>query len=208
MSDSTAPSKAEAAARTRDLLIERARARFAERGYAAVGLAEIVADAGVTKGALYHHFDGKSDLFRAVVARVHAEVGERVAAAADAETDPWRQLLSGCEAFLRASTDPAAQRILLIDGPAVLGWSEWKSLDAAASQRQLTESIEELIAAGVLAPRPVAPIVHLLSGAMNEAALWLAQSREETELSATMRTLTVMMAALRDPEGGLGGLPP
>ncbi|ADD41651.1 TetR/AcrR family transcriptional regulator [Stackebrandtia nassauensis] len=199
MAKPTAPGKAEAAAQTRDRLVSRARSLFARRGYADVGLTEIVAHAGVTKGALYHHFDSKADLFRAVIAQVHDEVGERVAAAAEASEDPWEQLLHGCDAFLRASVDPVTQRILLIDGPAVLGWREWKALDASASERHLTEMIEELIEEEVLPTQPVKPLVHLLSGAMNEAALWLAHASGPDDIAATMRALTAMLDGLRRP---------
>lgn len=195
----TIRSRTEAAADTRERLVSRARSLFAQRGYTDVGLSEIVTEAGVTKGALYHHFGSKADLFRAVLARVHGEVGERVAAAAETGDDPWDRLLLGCDAFLRASGDPVARRILLVDGPAVLGWSEWKALDAAASERHLTEAIEELVSAGIFAEQPIPPVVHLLSGAMNEAALWLAHSSGPDDIAATMRTLTAMLTALRRP---------
>src|SRR5690606_7749623 len=85
---------------TRTALITEARRRFARQGYAAVGLTEIVAAAGVTKGALYHHFGSKAALFQAVVQQVQQEVADRVAAAAEAHTQPWDQLVAGCEAFL------------------------------------------------------------------------------------------------------------
>lgn len=109
---------------TRRALVRESRELFATRGYAAVGLAEIVRAADVTKGALYHHFDSKADLFRAVLEQVQQEVAQRVATIAEAENDPWAQLTAGCRAFLTTSTDPEIQRIMLIDGPAVLGWNE------------------------------------------------------------------------------------
>jgi AcrR family transcriptional regulator len=183
---------------TRRKLVDEARHLFAERGYAAVGLSEIVQSAGVTKGALYHHFDGKTALFRAVLTEVQQEVGLRVAAAADARAAPWEQLLAGCRAFLAASTDPEIQRIMLIDGPAVLGWSEWRAMDEAASEQHLSEVLESLAAAGAIAPQPVLPLVHLLSGAMNEAALWLATSpAPEEDLEHTTAALEQMLSALR-----------
>jgi AcrR family transcriptional regulator len=184
--------------RTRTVLLEVSRRLFATRGYAAVGLAEIVREAGVTKGALYHHFEGgKTDLFRAVLAQVQAEVAQTVAATADAEADPWAQLTAGCRAFLTASTDPAVRRIMLIDGPAVLGWSEWRAMDEAESASHLADSIAALIEAGIIAPQPVAPLARLLSGAMNEAALWLAETGDPTDLDAVLAALFRMMEALR-----------
>ncbi|GAA4861776.1 TetR/AcrR family transcriptional regulator [Actinomycetospora straminea] len=186
--------------RTRRALVGAARTLFASRGYADVGLAEIVAAAGVTKGALYHQFDGKAELFRAVLGEVAAEVADAVVAAAraagrDTGGDPWAQLRAGCRAFLVASTDPARVRIALVDGPAVLGWAQWRALDEATSQRHLVEALEGLVARGLLAPRPVAPLAHLLGGAMNEAALWLADEPDALEPAWT--ELAAMLDALR-----------
>jgi AcrR family transcriptional regulator len=182
---------------TRRTLMVESRRLFATRGYAAVGLAEIVGVAGVTKGALYHHFAGKAELFRAVLAEVQQEVGRRVAAAAEAHADPWAQLVAGCQEFLTASTDPDVRRIMLVDGPSVLGWREWRALDEAASGRHLAEALHALVDAGIVPRQPVAPLTHLLSGAMNEAALWLAESAEPTDLDATRVALSRMLDALR-----------
>lgn len=190
--------RAEQRERTRRALVEQARALFATRGYGDVGLAEIVAAAGVTKGALYHQFDGKTDLFRAVLADVAAEVAATVVAAAQAQgDDPWAQFTAGSRAWLEASTDPAVARIALVDGPAVLGWSEWRALDEATSGRHLVAALETLVARGVLAPRPVEPLAHLLGGAMNEAALWLAVTDEPAALERVWAELLAMMETLR-----------
>jgi AcrR family transcriptional regulator len=178
-------------------LIDVARDRFASPGYAGVSLSEIVAAAGVTKGALYHHFSGKEALFRAVLAEVHQEIADRIAGSAP-EADPWLQLVKGCETFLRASTDPEIQQIMLIDAPAVIGWDAWRELDAATSMKQLESVLNELLAHGVIREQPIAPLVHLLSGAMNEAALWIAHSNDqERDLVNTMAALTRMLESLR-----------
>src|ERR1700754_4466256 len=180
--------------RTRATLLEVSRQLFATRGYAAVGLAEIVHAAGVTKGALYHHFEGgKSDLFRAVLAQVQADVAQTVAATADAEDDRWAQLTAGCRAFLTASTDPAVRRIMLVDGPAVLGWSEWRALDEAESASHLADSLAALVDAGIIAAQPVSPLARLLSGAMNEAALWLAETGNPADLDDVLAALFRML---------------
>ncbi|MFF5263527.1 TetR/AcrR family transcriptional regulator [Actinomadura viridis] len=183
--------------RTRQELLRVSRLLFADRGYGAVSLAEIVEAAGVTKGALYHLFASKADLFRAVLEQVQREVGETVARTADAHDDPWTRLTAGCQAFLAASTAPGVQRIMLVDGPAVLGWSEWRALDERTSARHLAEALTELIGAGVIAPQPVAPLTHLLSGAMNEAALWLASSGDPASLPDTQAALARLLEALR-----------
>ncbi|MFD4357707.1 TetR/AcrR family transcriptional regulator [Nocardia sp. NPDC058518] len=182
---------------TRRVLLAETRALFAAKGYAAVGLSEIVTSAGVTKGALYHHFDSKADLFRAVLTQVQEEVGAQVAAAADTEADPWTQLTTGCAAFLRACADPLVQRILLIDGPAVLGWHEWRAMDEANSARHLREALQSLVDAGVLPPQPIAPLTQLLSGAMNEAALWLATTTDPDALTDTIAALDRLLAGIR-----------
>ncbi|MEW9552675.1 TetR/AcrR family transcriptional regulator [Nonomuraea sp. NPDC050783] len=183
--------------RTRRTLLATGRRLFATRGYAGVGVAEIVRESGVTKGALYHHFSGgKTDLFRAVLEDVHREVAGRVAAAAEAEGDPWARLKAGCAAFVAAGADPEVQRIMLIDGPAVLGWNEWRALDEAAAFQHLTEALSALVADGTIPAQPVAPLARLLSGAMNEAALWLAQSAP-ADLAGTQAALSRLLDALR-----------
>ena len=156
-------------------LVAVARAGFAEHGYAAAATEEMVHAAGVTRGALYHHFGSKEGLFRAVLEQVHAEVAERVGAAAEAESDDWEALLAGCRAFLFAANDPAIQQIMLIDGPAVLGWSAWRQMDEEHSLRLLRDHLDLLAEQGKLRTQRTEPLAHLLSGAMNELALWVAR---------------------------------
>ncbi|MGP3916898.1 TetR/AcrR family transcriptional regulator [Nonomuraea sp. 10N515B] len=182
---------------TRQALLRESRRLFAARGYGAVSLSEIVAEAGVTKGALYHLFDSKAALFRAVLEQVQQEVAQTVAQTADVHDDLWARLTAGCQAFLSASTAPGIQRIMLIDGPAVLGWNEWRAMDEAASARHLADVLTVLIEQGTIAPQPVAPLTHLLSGAMNEAALWLAESDDPADLPATQAALAQLLDALR-----------
>ncbi len=159
-------------------------------------LADVARAAGVTKGAAYHHFDSKAGLFRAVVSEVQHELGERVAAEADRHEDLWEQLRAGSRAFLAAGTDPAVRRILLVDAPTVLGWEEWRTLDEESSARHLAEALEALVAAGTLADQPVEPLARLLSGAMNEAALWIARGGDP---QAAEQALDRLLAGLRAP---------
>src|SRR5690606_6457886 len=190
-------SKAEQSEATRKALVAEARRLFAERGYADVGLAELVRAAGVTKGALYHHFGSKEGLFREVLRQVQGDVADRIEQAADALPDPWDRLSAGCRAFLSAGADPGIRRIMLIDAPAVLGWEEWRAMDEAASARHLADALADLVDAGAIAPRPIEPLAHLLSGAMNEAALWLARSTGPTDEEDTVRELTGLLDGLR-----------
>jgi hypothetical protein len=90
---------------------------------------------------------------------------------------------------------------MLVDGPAVLGWSQWRAMDEAASARHLADALSGLVDAGIIAPQPVAPLVHLLSGAMNEAALWLASSSDPEDLSHTRAALGQLLQALRTDRG-------
>ncbi|RBM11814.1 TetR/AcrR family transcriptional regulator [Streptomyces sp. PT12] len=182
---------------TRQCLLRESRRLFSTLGYNAVGLSEIVSAAGVTKGALYHHFGSKSELFRAVLGQVQQEVGERIAAVADERDDLWDQLVTGCLAFLEVSTDPAIQRIMLVDGPAVLGWGEWRAMNEATSGRRLAEVLTALVDEGTITAQPVEPLTHLLSGAMNEAVLWLATSPRPDGLADTVRALTRLLETLR-----------
>ncbi|MGW9493851.1 TetR/AcrR family transcriptional regulator [Streptomyces prasinus] len=182
---------------TRQALVRESRRLFSTVGYGSVGLSEIVHAAGVTKGALYHHFSSKADLFRAVLEQVQQEVAERIAETADAREDTWEQLVSGCRAFLTVSTDPTIQRIMLVDGPAVLGWSEWRAMNETTSGRHLAQVLGDLIDEGVIAAQRVEPLTHLLSGAMNEAALWLATSTDPRNPDDTQDALVAILESLR-----------
>lgn len=189
--------RAEQRAATRRALLAEGRRRFAADGYHDVVLAEVAQAAGVTKGAAYHHFASKAGLFRAVVSEVQHELGERVADAARRYDDPWEQLRAGCRAFLAAGRDPVVRRIVLLDAPAVLGWDEWRAMDEDSSARHLAEALDVLVKAGVIADQPVEPLTRLLSGAMNEAALWLARSTTPQAPAQTERALDRLLNGLR-----------
>lgn len=190
--------RAEQRARTRGALLDEAERLFARDGYGAVGVPAVVAGAGVTKGALYHQFDGKAALFAAVLERVQARVADRVVAAAEAGPDPWGRLVAGCRAFLDASTEPTTARIMLVDGPAVLGWAAWRAVDERTSGRHLGEALAALVQQGELEPQPVEPLARLLSGAMNELAMWLAGSgTTDADRAAARAALDRTLAGLR-----------
>ena len=182
---------------TRRRLLTVARELFARQGYAAVSLEEIARTAAVTKGAVYHNFESKAELFRQVVEQVQGEVADRIGAAADREPDPWQQLVVGCRTFLAVSCDRAVAQVMLIDGPAVLGWNAWRAIDEAASARRLTEALTGLADKGLIVDQPVEPLTRLLSGAMNEAALWLAGSGRADDLPAATAALERMLDSLR-----------
>jgi AcrR family transcriptional regulator len=179
-------------------LLAIARELFTDEGYAQAATEEIVQRAGLTRGALYHHFANKQALFLEVLGDLQDEVAQRVATAAGAEADPWQQLLVGCRAFLAASLDPRVQRIMLIDGPAVVGWVHWRAMDAERSMKLLQSALEGLQASGVVVALPLDALTHLLSGAMNEAALWIATAPDQSvALEEAMATLTHLLDGLR-----------
>jgi AcrR family transcriptional regulator len=163
---------------TRRALLDSARGLFAERGYAGVGTEEIVRRARVTRGALYHHFRGKDDLFGAVFEELNREITERVAKVAMAQEDPWEKMRAGSEAFLDACREPAVQRIVLLDAPSVLGWETWRAIDEQAGLGLVEAVLAEAVEAGVIERQPLRPLAHLLLGALHEGAMVIARSED------------------------------
>lgn len=192
-------SQSERSEATRGALVEAARQLFAERGYAGVGTEEIVRAAGVTRGALYHHFSGKRDLFEAVYERLEAELAERIAAgalAANAES-PLEAMRAGAEMFLQACTEPEAQRIALLDGPAVLGWDRWREIGAEHGLGLIEGTLQVAIEAGAIARQPVRPLAHLLMGALDEAALLVARADDPERMREEVgQTLNFLLDSL------------
>lgn len=191
--------QAERSEATRDALIEAARVLFAGRGYAGVGTEEIVRAAGVTRGALYHHFDGKRGLFEAVYERVEAELAERIAAGAigTGAASPLEAMRAGAETFLRACTEPEAQQIALLDGPSVLGWDRWREIAAQHGLGLIEATLQAAIEAGAIRDQPLRPLAHVLMGALDEAAMLIARAEDPEQMRAEVGlTLDTLLAAL------------
>lgn len=172
MARASAADAAETERRILDFAVE----HFRESGYHSASVEAIATAAGVTRGAVYHHYRSKPGLFRAVVERLQADVATAVVRAAS-DTDPRVALRLGSHAFLDAITADARARILLLDAPSVLGWAEWRRADADASVVHLREAITM---AGV-EEQLGAALTPVLSGAMNEAALWLSERPGDTD---------------------------
>jgi AcrR family transcriptional regulator len=188
-------SQGQRAEATRTALIAAARRLFTERGYDAVGTEEIVRAAGVTRGALYHHFGGKAELLEAVYERLEAESTERVARVvlgSDLES-PLEAMKAGIEAFLDECAEPELQRIALHDAPAVLGWDRWREIAAANGLGLIEASLAAAIEAGEIRPLPAKPLAHLLLGALDEAAMLVARSDDPV---ARAEVTTVLLALL------------
>jgi AcrR family transcriptional regulator len=172
--------KAERSDATRTALISVARGMFGERGYAAVGTEEIVRAASVTRGALYHHFADKRDLFRAVYEDVERRLVERIAASAIASaSDPFQALHAGAQAFLDACEDPAVGRIALLDAPSVLGWEQWRAIGLRYGFGLVEGTVQAAMEAGLIDVQPVRPLAHLLLGAIDECAMVVARADDE-----------------------------
>jgi AcrR family transcriptional regulator len=169
--------KAEQSEATRSALTAAARELFAQKGYAAVATEEIVRAAGVTRGALYYHFAGKRELFRAVYEDVERQLVEQIAQGAMSSAhDPLSALHAGAEAFLDACEDPAVQRIALVDAPSVLGWEEWRAIGMQYGFGLVEGSVQAAMNAGLIEPQPVRPLAHLLLGAIDEGGMLIARA--------------------------------
>jgi AcrR family transcriptional regulator len=184
---------------TRAALVAAARDVFGEEGFAATSTEEIVARAGVTKGALYHHFTGKEDLFKAVFEQVQREVSDQVAAVF-MEPDAWDALVAGCVLWIDAHQDPAVRRIVLRDARAALGWAAVRELDTRYGAVGLRGALRKAMTAGVVQRQPLRPLALMLAGALSEACLYVADAedpvvaREEVEL-----LITELLSGLRVP---------
>lgn len=177
-------SKEDQSARTRQTLIDVARVLFARDGYADTGTEDIVQQAGVTRGALYHHFIGKRDLFEAVYVDLQDELRDRILAAAGRrEVDSiWVRIHRGTHEYLDHYMDPAVQRIVLIDAPSVLGWSRWRELDEnyvlGLLKGALTQAAEQGSLAATSEPDVLA---HLMLGVISEASHVIASADDVAE---------------------------
>jgi AcrR family transcriptional regulator len=158
-------------------LMEAARALFRAEGYAATSVDDITRGAHLTKGAFYHHFADKKAIFRAVFEEAEHQLMADIRAAAS-PSDPWTMLKTGCLAFLEISLEPGNQRLLLREGPSVLGWDVWRETCARYSLGVIASGLKASIKAGQIAPRPPEPLAAAIYGALCEMARYLAQSED------------------------------
>jgi AcrR family transcriptional regulator len=188
---------------TRDALVGVARELFGERGYDGTSIGAVLAAAGVARGALYHHFATKEELFDAVLDREIARLSTVATEAAAGATTPLEILRLACAAWLRMALDPAVQRITLLDAPAVVGWRRWREIDEAHILGGLRAAIGLLAAQGRLAEAEVDMYAHMLLAAVAEAALVIAQADDpEAALARGQAAVdTLLSRALGEPSG-------
>jgi AcrR family transcriptional regulator len=198
-------SKAEQSELTQGALLKAARELFTVKGYADTATEEIVQRAGVTRGALYHHFRDKEELFRAVFEAAERELVEKVRAAiGSAQLGLWEGLSVGCQAFLDACLEPAVQRIILLDAPAVLGWETWRRIDAEYGLGLVRQGLQAAVDTGYVDPLPVDPLAHILLGALNEAAMVIARAEDvqaaRAEVGAVVDRLLKGLTVAKPPQ--------
>jgi AcrR family transcriptional regulator len=184
-------------AMTRTSLLRVARSLFGTHGYAAIGTEQVAAEAGVTRGALYHQFADKAELFAAVLSEIEAEIAERMLLAV-AEIDPSdtkAMLIAGSDAFLDACAEPVTQRIVLIDGPSVLGWERWREICLHHSVGLVSALLSDGIARGAIPLQPVEPLTHILVGAVDEAALYISRAADPVKARADVDIVVRRLAA-------------
>jgi AcrR family transcriptional regulator len=190
------PTQQERRQATTGSLLAAARELFAADGYAATSLDAVAAKAGVTKGAVYHHYSGKRELFAAVFAREQERLSQAVVAAYQGVEDPWEAFEAGAAAFVEACQEPGVQRIFLLDAPSALGWETIRKLESGSLQ-MMEQGIRLAIEAGSIEERPVEPLAHLLFGALCESAMVVARAPDQrAALDDALAELHRLLASL------------
>jgi AcrR family transcriptional regulator len=189
----------ERSAATVEELLTTARRLFVERGYADTSLEQLVREVGVTKGALYHHFSSKRDLFRAVYEREQQSLTEICTNASRRRRDLRLKFLDSLRAFFEASLDPGVRRITLIDAPGALGWEEMREVESRYTLALIVSALELAMDRGRMARRPVEPLAHLVFGAACEGVMLCARSDDQDATAhQVLADLDVLIAAFFD----------
>ncbi len=190
--------QAERSAATRAAVIRAGRELFGQYGYGAVSTIAVAEAAGVSRGALYHQFAEKKDLFEAVFEDLERSLVEVIAGAVAAarEADPIASLIVGCLAWLQASTATEVQRIALLDAPAVLGWSRWREIELRHTIGLVENALAGAMAAGRIREQPVRPLALVVVGALDEAAQYLANSGDAEDMTAVRGVIEQLISGL------------
>lgn len=186
---------------TRGKLIDAARAAFGRLGYAETSMDDLTAAAGLTRGALYHHFGDKKGLLRAVVTTMDAEMDLRLNAAS-ATPDLWAGFVARCRLHLQAALEPDMQRIVLKDAPTFLG-ADYLETSRRACLKSLAERLSVMMATGVIRPGDAETLAHMINGALVDAALWIAEADDPApRLAKAIANLDLLLSGLKLPGHG------
>jgi AcrR family transcriptional regulator len=177
---------------TRAALLAAARQLFGEHGYAATSLEDVVTRAGVTKGALYHHFPGKVDLFQAVFEQVKREVSDQVVTVF-LDPDHWFALTAGCQLMIDAQLDPAVRRIALHDARSVLGWEAVHAIETRYGAVGIRGALRKAMQGGVIERQPLRPLSLLLTGALSEGCFYVADADDPAAAREEVGRLVVRL---------------
>ena len=184
----------EAVDATRAALLDSAVRLFSDKGFAATSLDDVVRDARVTKGALYHHFKGgKTELFEAVFQEVDLRLAERTAAAVPDGAGPWELVDAGLDGYLEACSDPVIRRIMFQEGPVALGWARWRELDGCSARELLAGAVQGLLDSGEIRPQPVELLTRLLFTTLGEAGMSVAEAQDQEAARAEAKALILSL---------------
>jgi AcrR family transcriptional regulator len=188
---------------TREALISAARELFGAQGYEGTSIDAVLAEAGVARGALYHHFATKTELFDAVLERETMALAVAVGKAARPTREPLAGLRAGCAAFLRLALDPAVQQITMLDAPAVVGWVRWRELDRRYLLGGIETAIGHLADDGRVDSAEVEYLSHMVLAAVGEAAMFVATSDDpDAALQTALAAVDTLLTRLLGPAGG------
>ena len=165
---------------TRRALLDTGRSKFIEHGYTAVAAEDLVRAAGLSRGALYHHFGGKEGLFEAVFAEQEEQAAQRIADAMADQIDPWQAAITGLDTFLDICVEPGYREIVLLQGPIALGWHRWRELDQRHLGGLLTAGAQMLINAGLIQDHPAELLAAAMYGSLTEISLRIADATDPT----------------------------
>ncbi len=180
---------------TRQAILEAAAAAFTEAGYEAASIDDIAATARVTKGAVYHHFQSKGGLFRAVLDDLEMKMLVRTSRVEAPADDPWAAMLARLSAFFDVCLEPAYRRIALEEGPVALGWAEWRALGGGVAQRSMEQGLAALMAAGVIRKEPPDLLANIVLTTVTGAAMAIGAS---TDPGATRKAAERIVFELLD----------
>ena len=184
--------KAEQTRRTRCAILERARYLFATKGYAATGTEEIISELGITRGALYHQFNDKLGVFKAVIIEAYREITDYIQTKIQPLDNNWQQLVVGCQAFLEVAQQDELRRLVFVEAPAVLAADELAKIDQYGFGL-LYESIQIAVAEGQLNTIDAEGFAHLVNGSLNELAAWVTQADEPERLKKAQSLVETLL---------------